>query len=342
MIKETSHKLRPRCTITWGQRMTPYREFSVKTPDVFTSEFSSRLEILQNAAAIVYYTLYVDGYGNVQYHPVRLINDYLVYDMIDSKYVKGKHKQVFPGVQVIGKEETMSDSAQLNIEELTTFLRLIGHPTVDVSAPSELLELVGQGIDKNLWRKFGYRRREERNAFFGTNITVPGTSVKMMDVTAQVLLMYKNAELYTRQMNIVFRPELKLAAPIFIVDTKEVFYCTSISHSVQINGDATTSVNMNFGRPEKLKSPDLFSFLLVTQKMYETNNAIPELSAFATQTEKEEYYVQNFGLNSLHFLEWVTTYDKERMANDALEWKKAEDQVNGTELSYQKEPKFTF
>jgi hypothetical protein len=88
------------------------------------------------------------------------------------------------------------------------------------------------------------------------------------DVVAYALMHYMNGELYTKQATMVFRPELELASPAFFPDDKTVFYVQSISHNISVGGDATTNINSNFGRKDDEPIVDLYSCMLLSQKLY--------------------------------------------------------------------------
>jgi hypothetical protein len=118
-VREVSHKYRPRVIESWGTNLTPYRGFETKSVDTFTSTFDSRLSILQGTSELVYYSLYVDGYGNVQYHPMRLSLKYLNYDMISwPGGARKTHAWAFPGAQIIGYDDLINSSSTINVEEL--------------------------------------------------------------------------------------------------------------------------------------------------------------------------------------------------------------------------------
>lgn len=275
IVTKVQHKERPRYTSSWGHSITPYKVFMLQSPNTFTSEFSSRLDILQGIAGMVYYELYVDGYGNIQYHPMRLVNDYLQYDIIKYKGKEKRHLYNFPGVQVVGQEEIINVNSALNIEELCTFMRLYGvPPTIGEQIPGDVIDMLGSAIDKLYMQKYGYRRREVKNNLFNYNPefkTSDGKKVKFLDLAAEELLKYMNAELYSRTATLVFRPELELALPVFFPDDNSVFYVQSISHSITVGGDATTTINSNFGRKDKITPPKLAEFILKNELLHKLN-----------------------------------------------------------------------
>jgi hypothetical protein len=127
----------------------------------------------------------------------------------------------------------------------------------------------------DLGKRFKYRRREVSNPLFNNNPDVRvgiGETRKFMDVAAEALLAFMNAELYSRQDNIIFRPELQIAAPVLIYNgsnqTNEIFYVQSLDHSITIGGEATTSINSNFGRKILDAAPDVSSYISYTKRYY--------------------------------------------------------------------------
>jgi hypothetical protein len=331
-LEKTSHVKRPRYVMTWGTSITPYRIFSTTSPQIFTAEFTSRLDIIKNIADLVYFNFYVDGWGHICYHPMRLTNDFLLYDNKAAKPTDldkptgtpFPHKHIFPGVQLLGSEESFTKNNRINSEELITFLRVSGTNPFLSGTAGELVDLIGSAIDLEKMAKFGYRRRSVKNPLFNFNVQLPGKSgrkASFMDLVAKSLMQYNNAELHTTQQSIPFRPELQLARPIFNPYDRNVYYCQSMSHTVNINADATTSINGNYGRKEKEMPPDLYSFILLSEKIFELNGQIPPLSQFSTQEEVEEYYQEFFALDKIPFLDWVDDLVDQREMFDAYEKK---------------------
>lgn len=265
-FKKVSHK-RKRAVIAWGMDLTPYRTWNESSPNLFTSEFSSRLQILQEVAGMVYFNFYVDGDGNFHYHPMRVANSFLTQDAVSTIAAQNNHEYTFPYAQVIGLEEIFSTSATLNIEELGTYLRFGGQSAVITNAPDTELNLYGYGTQYDLLQRYGYKRKAFNSPMFNNNPEV-FKGVMFFDIAAYALLLYTNGELYTKQASIVFRPEIELAAPVFFVDDKTVFYVQSISHSITIGGDATTSINGNLGRKDEDQPADLYTFMLLSEKLF--------------------------------------------------------------------------
>jgi len=295
LIRRVSHVRRPRYTSVWGQKITPYRIFEFQSINMYTSDFSSRLDVLRQISSMTYYELYVDGYGNVQFHPMRLANEYLTYDVIyDVNGNEKRHRHIFPGVQIVGPDELMNVNTGLNVEELITFLRLKGIDPVVRSQP-EPLRLVGSAIDRRYMERYGYRRAEIQNPLFNNNPDIKdfdGNTIKFLDLAARSLLKFRNAELYTRTASMVFRPELDIACPVLFTDDNNIFYIRSLSHSITIGGQAVTNINCNFGRKDYQIPPDLANYMLISEKMYKTSGDY--ISYIPTASELLESSRQNF------------------------------------------------
>jgi len=294
---ELTKHTRKRFVSSWGSETTPYRIWNTQSVKTFESSFDSRLSIIQGVAEMVYYNLYVDGFGNVRYHPIRLGTDFLKYDLVYLKENNDPvhHERLFPGMQVIGPEEIISTSSSYNVEELKTFLHLEGfYPFSD--ADPRVVDLVGSYTATNLLRRFGYRRGSVTNPLFNVNpklVTRDGDHVKFMDLAARELLMFENAQLYTRQDNIVFRPELEVASPLFIVPDREIFYVNSLTHNIPIGAEPTTSINSNFGRSELMPAPDLYTYIVKSENLYRVNtrkDQLPELPGLRFQTDFEKKF----------------------------------------------------
>jgi len=276
-LNYVSHRERARRVVYWGDKMTPYRIWATQTPDIYTSTFSNRLDIISEVADTVYYDFYVDGSGNVHYHPLRLGNEFLAADAI---YLSGSkkmfHPRAFPHAQILDAKEIFSTTTLLNIDELVTFLRVSGEHDLIKDARPEDLNLYGSARDKTLIEKYGYRRGEIQNVLFNRNsVIVPG-KITFLDVAAMVFLQFANAELYTRQSTIVFRPELELASPVLFTEDNNVFYVNSVDHNIVIGGDATTSINCSMGRKDSQLPPDLNSYLIANEASYNYKNPDPQ------------------------------------------------------------------
>jgi len=122
-----------------------------------------------------------------------------------------------------------------------------------------------------------------------------------------------NSELHNAQISMVFRPELRLGLPIFIEPDGDVFYVQSISHSITVNGEATTTVNANFGRKEEASPPDLFSYMVMSEKLYKDPgsaelNATPPV--FTTVADMQKWYEQHFSGVGLGMVDYILEMDR--------------------------------
>ena len=262
----------------WGYNLTPFRPFGNASRDVFTSNFSNRLDILKNVAANVYYDFYVDGAGHVHYHPMRLANDFLFYDSFypSSVPVPGGtsgtklnlHAHNFPFSQVVSSEELTSLSATKNIEELKTYCRFEGAPSVEGMEPT-LADIVGSARDDINLVRFGYRYEGKNIPMVNENFSVKDKNSsqpkKILDIIAKVFLDFANGELYSMTASMLFRPELEISLPIYLVDNKEIFYIQSITHTIEIGSNASTVINASFGRWEEEPEVDMLSYMLHTE-----------------------------------------------------------------------------
>jgi hypothetical protein len=292
ILKEVSHAETRRKLITWGTRMTPYRLWEIQSPDTFSATFSSRLEVLQEISKNVYYDLYVDGSGSVNYHPYRFSNDYLFNDAIYIRPGENElyyHPTVWPGVYTIGPEESIDHNEMINFEELYTFMKLQGQDPFG-AVGSDLGGIVGKAIHKDYLERFGYRRILEVNPLFNFNFSLDASvdsasaaAVTFMDIVAAALLIYRNGHLHTKTSTIIFRPELDVARPIYYTEDDMVFYIDSISHSITIGGDATTTVTSSFGRKIYDTPLDLQSFLQIQEGIWKYGEQVIDAQSFIKQ-----------------------------------------------------------
>jgi hypothetical protein len=314
IVNNVSHTKRQRKLILWGANITPYRIWSLQSVPLFTTDFSSRLDVIREIASMVYFDCYADGAGNVHYHPFRFINKYLMNDAIYLKPNKSKfvHPDIWPGVQVISPEETIGVNTTFNSEEMITFLRLTGQDPFIAELEPELGNIIGTALDRKFISRFGYRRQVMHNPLFNRDFSLDPNSKKIKeagltfgDIAAVSMLKFANAQLYTKDATIVFRPEINVARPTYFTEDNTVFYVNSITHNVTIGGNATTTVSASFGRKDWELPADLYSFILQTQKIFQygeqevdPEDIIRNLPAFKWEefltNEARDIYLRNY------------------------------------------------
>lgn len=286
-----------RKVLLWGENITPYKIFNMASPKSLSSQFTTRYDVLRNAALHTYFDFYADAYGNIRFHPKKFANKFFKYDAI---YVDPGRDQIniekqYPSIYIVSPHETTRTNSVFNIQNLITYLRLGGtFPTMQKGEENSILtNSMGIVADTILMKKYGFRMGEIYDEVFNFNPPIKtgsGKTFRFLDFCARELLKYKNGELYTRTTDIIFRPELELANPIFFTDTNQVFYIQSISHNITIGQTATTTVNCNFGRHEKEDPQMLFDFLIANQKIYEyetKGGSKPDMSNLAASFEEQ-------------------------------------------------------
>jgi len=339
---------RARYAVAWGFGMTPFRSTSTASGQTYTAEFAGRLEVLQNIAELVYFNFYVDGRGNVHYHPMRMANQYIGCDIFTKKKYKGAgyseaiHPDPFWQSQLILEEESTNFAKRVNVEELVTFLKVSGQPAwITGNQPQpELMGLVGAAADFDLMARFGLRRRTPQCPLLNWAVKLPGVNGKpyyLTDMIAKALLQYANAELYTASATLIFRPELSLGRPMLSVRDNSVFFLQSISHSIDINGQASTTIGASFGRKFWQTPRDLTSFMIISQKIYESNKTLPLLPANATPEDVQKYYEDNFGLTQVPVAEWTADLDKRDQLFQKLEEQMSKEKQSETTTSEDQE-----
>lgn len=306
----SKHAGTQRNIIFWGHKITPYRVFQFVSPQFFDSTFSNRLDMMLDVAKRSYFNIYIDGSGNLQYHPMRLNNEFLsVAAMGGKNFNDNAIMRAFPYAQVIGQEEIINTASVFNSENLITYYIISGALAVpSKGAGSKQVGLYGTAEIKFLSDKFGYRRFEEENPLFNKQVIIDG--IKFLDMYAAIRLAFLNAELYTRSTELVFRPELELASPVLYPHEGQVFYVTNITHNITIGGAATTSINTNMGRLDRQPPPDFMSFLYGSELIKEGMDS-DDLSAIFSSVlaQLEKYY-------SIMQSDLVTQVDLSNAIND--------------------------
>jgi hypothetical protein len=306
--KMITHLAAAKYIVAWGYNITPYREFMITNPDAYSTNFSNRLDLIKGVAGQVYHDFYTDGAGNVHYHPMRLSNDFLIFDSFYPKdaAVKNttpsgqvsKHKHTFPFAQVISDEEITSINKTFNIEELTTFLMLEGVPRLENMGPAKVLDLVASVWDYPNARRFGYRRKDMICPMMNVPVYVKdkdGNDIKLIRAMAQAFMDFVNGELYTVTASLIFRPELELSLPLYYTNDNEVFYIQSITHTITIGSNAATVVNGSFGRLADEPPVDLLSYMLQTEACLHND---PDLSFVNTGDVDKLELNQKMSLNN--------------------------------------------
>ena len=283
MMQQVSHTRNLRNVFFWGNELTPFRIWNFQSPSVFESSFSSRLDILREVAENTYYELYVDGAGNVHYHPQRLTNKFMEIDLLSSETaaVQYEHVNIWPGTNVIGAEEVTSVVPQLSFDELITFLKISGTDSLN-TIDNEMGGIVGSARYTKYLSRFGYRRQILTTPMFNMNVILDREAGKTKqsanlfgDIAAACFLVYLNADVYTKQISCIHRPEfMDVCFPIYFPEDNTIFYANTINHSINIGGDAVTSINANFGRRPEDPPADLQSFMLITERAYKMSGDI--------------------------------------------------------------------
>jgi hypothetical protein len=132
-----------------------------------------------------------------------------------------------------------------------------------------LADIVGSARDDINLVRFGYRYEGKNIPMVNENFSVKDKNSsqpkKILDIIAKVFLDFANGELYSMTASMLFRPELEISLPIYLVDNKEIFYIQSITHTIEIGSNASTVINASFGRWEEEPEVDMLSYMLHTE-----------------------------------------------------------------------------
>lgn len=193
--------------------------------DLWQSEFQTKLEIANVCKEAVGYEFYMDVTGDIVFKP-----PFYNLDVIGNKPVSW-----IQDIDVINWEFSESES------EVVTQLQLQGNygGTVDYGLPQEVTPM-SSITDYHLLRKYGWRARP-----YNAEYT---TSPHLMFLYGLDVLDRINSRRFRGSVTIPLRPELRLGFPIYIAPKDQIWYVSGISHSIQMGGQATTTVSLTAKR----------------------------------------------------------------------------------------------
>lgn len=223
------------------------------------SEFKTRLDVLNEVSMLSLFATYIDGSGNIHFHPYRY--DYLSMEDEDtpviplyegeaiSRYGTGEKENKY--LYTLDPGESLSESSSMNEDDIVTALRVNGQG--DFGIWQSMKKINPEHIRPFLLWRDGARRYGLRERNVSTGAFNSGEQVESFAI-ALFMRMYLEREKMT--VTIPFRPELQIDRPFYIKHRKHVYHIKGISHSYSTGsdrgpGDFTTTVTLFAGRPLK-------------------------------------------------------------------------------------------
>lgn len=248
--------------IIWGHTNTVYAEI-FKSFVLNLSEFKTRKDILTNVASVTFYKIYLDGAGNLHYHPPRFEEEpYLV---VTDSITKEKENPLIHCLfddEIIGQSYTQSEVDVCTVARGIQEGDLGMQQALNSKIPNTFMATIvwEDGINR-----FGFRERQFTTAAF------KGDDRHINAFTAAFLLR-ANQERFQMSATIPMRPEIQIDRPIYDYTKDKVYYIRKVTHtymagSPNSGGTFTTSVDCSAGRRPDEK---ISSNVLATANQYAT------------------------------------------------------------------------
>lgn len=245
------------------------------------SEFKTRIDLLNEVSMLSLFATYIDGSGNIHFHPYRY--DYLnmgdednpsipLYEgdtgitqtvSLLNQFSRGFGEENFiterpPSIEKENKYiytldpgESLSETSSMNEDDIVTALRVNGQGDFGIWQKEQQID-PAFARPFLLWRD-GARRYGLRERNVSTSAFNKGEQLESFAI-ALFMRLYLEREKMTVTMP--FRPELQIDRPFYIKHRKHVYHIKGISHSYSAGsdrgpGDFTTTVTLFAGRPLK-------------------------------------------------------------------------------------------
>ena len=240
--------------LLWGHTGLAYAEV-FGTLKLFISAFKTRQDILTDLANIVFFKTYVDGAGNVHFHPPRFEEE--AYLQLRDGYALTEEKE-HPLSYTVFDDDTISQSYSQSSKEICTVAR--GHGEGGYG----IYEAMRKDIEPNyLKASIAWPDGINRFGFKEGNISTSavGSNENLLNAFTAAFLIRRNQERFNMAATMIMRPELQVDRPIYDYNKDKVYYIRSVTHTYSAGtptsgGTYTTSISCNAGRRigEKISS----------------------------------------------------------------------------------------
>ena len=241
--------------LLWGHTGLAYAEV-FGALKLFISAFKTRQDILIDLANIVFFKTYVDGAGNVHFHPPRFEEE--AYLQLKDGYMSTEETE-HPLTYTVFDDDTIAHSYSQSSKEICTVARGHGEGGYGIyktirdggTEPNYLKASIAwpDGINR-----FGFR---EGNI----STSAVGGDEGLLNAFTAAFLIRRNQERFNMTATMVMRPELQVDRPIYDYNKDKIYYIRSVTHTYSAGtptsgGTYTTSISCNAGRRigEKISS----------------------------------------------------------------------------------------
>jgi len=233
--------------LIWGNTGVVYQQL-FKFSNLYNSEWKTRKDIITDTANLTHYLSYIDGAGNIHYHPAKY-NEKVYLQVKNGTDLTSKNLE-HPYTHFLAPDEVSQQSYSQNEQEIVTVA--IGN----AQGHFGIIEKTGEKLPNSytatiVWpdgiRRFGYRE--------ATIDTASTTDNFVLDVYTAAFLLKRNQERFQMSATIPLRPELQIDRPIWDYGKRKFYQIRQVTHtyisgSVNSGGQWQTSIDCFAGRRE--------------------------------------------------------------------------------------------
>lgn len=203
------------------------------------AEYRSRLDICREVARWTNYEFYADQNGDIWFHQPRYANHWIT--NADN-----------PDAFVIREEDIQNSSFSESDEAIYTSVLVTGQMDYIQDLPLQEYEYRHLEEERTLISKYGRRFVEETSPYLHSN--------EDCRRYAKAILQRRNAERRTGTVTVPLRPELRVAYPVYISNKNDIYYVNSVEHSFVWGQQATTTINLTYGRKPWELLPEVLDY----------------------------------------------------------------------------------
>lgn len=197
------------------------------SPNLWQSEFQTKLEIANVAKEAVGFEFYMDVTGDIVFKP-----PFYNLDVLSNKPLSW-----IQDIDIIDWNISESEA------EVITQLQMSGTydgGAMDQGITSDYNTPVIQVTDYHLLRQYGWRVQSVNAEYLNSNEAMFYAGLDMLDRI--------NCRRHRATVTIPMRPELRLGFPVYLAPKDEIWYVTGISHSLSFGGRAQTQLTLSARR----------------------------------------------------------------------------------------------
>lgn len=213
--------------LLWGHTGEVYT-FMFGVLNLRFDEFQTKSDILTNIANLTHYVAYIDGSGNLHYHPPKFEDYYRV--MMDG--VTGEDDE-HDLTYTVFDDDTISQSYSQNEGEVCTVARGFGEGNFGIND-----QVRKSGIDPNYMKanmgwldginRFGLRERKVSTAAFNKQ--------ELLTLFTAGFIIRANQERYQMTAQVIMRPELQPDRPIYDFNKNKWYQIRQVTHTYMSGG----------------------------------------------------------------------------------------------------------